>query len=496
MFRLAAIALFVAAAAGSAVAGERALLIGIDSYADSRLDVKSGTPAVNDVTAIRSLLMAKFGYASRDIRVLTNSAATAAAIRDGLADWLIAGSRVGDRIYIYFAGNGYFTPDLNGDEADGLEEGLVPFDARASEEGGKLAIDGLVSDDEIGAALKKLAGRHVTLVVDAGFSGRVTRTPTNAAQNVFYRAPAFPAASRAIVVEAKAAAQKQEGGWLDALPAGLDLSVWTAVSASQTALLDPLRPGFGGVFTSLYLEALKDGKADANGNGEISNPELLAYLVSGSKAYCSAHADICQMGLTPRLDPSSAHGHMAYQPVGHEKEPAKLSLDVLKDYLAVGNADNVTLSMTPRGPVHVGDKDIRFHILSPHDGFLVLLDLSDDGTLTQLFPNQFSRRKNAEGKIRAGAELMVPDDYYGMRFNATSATSGRIVAIVARRKVDWDKAVGTRAIEVIPRQQAVKTFLPQIAAALGNPVADDNPQDNTEATDWSVATIRYEIKPR
>ena len=85
MHRLAAIAFIIAMAAGGAMAGERALLIGIDSHADSRLNAKMGTPAVNDVTAIRSLLMAKFGYAARDIRVLTNGAATAAAIRDGLA---------------------------------------------------------------------------------------------------------------------------------------------------------------------------------------------------------------------------------------------------------------------------------------------------------------------------------------------------------------------------------------------------------------------------
>jgi len=496
MHRLAAIVLVLAMATASAMAGDRALLIGIDSYGDSRLDAKQGTPAVNDVTAIRSLLTAKLGYASRDIRVLTNGAATAAAIRGGLADWLIAGTRPGDRVYLYFAGYGYFTPDRNGDEADGLDEGLVPFDARASEAGGKLAIDGLVSDDEIAAALNKLAGRHVTLVFDAGFSGRVTRTPTNAAQNVFYRAPALPQASRAIVVEAKAAAHKQEGGWLDAFPADLDISAWSAVSTGQTALLDPVRPGFGGIFTSLYLEALRDGKADANGNGEISDPELLAYLSAGSKAYCSAHADVCQTGLAPRLDPPSAHGRMAYRPAGHKSEPGKLTIDVVKDYLAGANADSLALSMTPKGPVHVGDKDIRFHILSPHGGYLVLLDLGDDGTLTQLFPNQFSRRKNADGEIWAGAELMVPDDYYGLRFNATSATSGRIIAIVARRKVDWDKAVGTRAIEVIPRQQAVKTFLPEIAAALGNPQADADPRDNTEATDWSVATLRYEIKPR
>ncbi len=486
----------MAGAASGAVASDRALLIGIDSYADARLNAQQGTPAVNDVAAIRSLLTGKLGFAAADIRQLTNETATAAAIRDGLASWLIAGSKPGDRVYLYFAGNGYFTPDTKGTQADGLAEGLVPFDAKMSEADGKLAISGLVLGDEIGDALKEMTGRHVTLVVDAGFSGRVTRTATNDQQNVLFRAPPVAAANRAIVVEAKVAQQKQEGAFLHNLPAGLDLTVWEAVSASQTAMLDPLRSGFGGIFTSLYLEGLRDGKADANHNGQISNPELLAYVTDGSKAFCSSRPDVCQMGLTPRLEPASAFGLQAYVEGNKAVDKDKLSIDTVKDFLTKGNATDVVLTQTPPNPVHVGDKDIRFHILSKQDGFLVLLDLSDDGQLTQLFPNQFSRRKNADGEVRANAELMVPDDYYGMRFNATSATSGQIIAVVARHKVDWEKAVGTRAIEVIPRQEAVKTFLPEIAAALGNPVANADPQENTEPTDWSVATMRYEIKPR
>ena len=84
----------------------------------------------------------------------------------------------------------------------------MPFDARASEEGGKLAIDGLVSDDEIGATLQKLAGRQVRWCSMPVFRP-CTRTPTNAAQSVFYRAPAIAQASRAIVVEARAAARSR-----------------------------------------------------------------------------------------------------------------------------------------------------------------------------------------------------------------------------------------------------------------------------------------------
>jgi hypothetical protein len=499
LLALAAAAVAVAGAAssaGGAIAGKRALLIGIDKHADQRLDAKLGNPAANDVAAIKGLLTSKLGFADDDIRVLIDQAATAAAIREGLADWLIAGSKQGEKAYLYFAGNGYFTADASGDEADGLDEGLVPFDATVSEEGGKLAISGLVLDDEIGDALTALKGRQVTVIADAGFSGRVTREPTNEAQNALYRAPAPASATRAIVVEAKAAAQKSEGGYLDTVPDDVEVVAWTAVSASQTAMLDPLRSGSGGIFTSLYLEALRDGKADANGNGQISNPEVLAYIGDGAKAYCSSRTDVCQMGLTPRLEPPAAHGLVAFAAVAAKGDEHKLSLDTLKDFLSKGNEAGVGLSLTPEGELHVGDKDIRFHVRSPHDGFLVLLDLADDGQLTQLFPNQFSRKKNTDGKVGANAVLMVPDDYYGMRFNATTPNAGQIIAIVARRKVDWEKAVGTRAIEVIPRQEAVKSFLPQIAAALGNPVANSNPADNTEPMEWSVATMRYEIKPR
>jgi hypothetical protein len=152
--------------------------------------------------------------------------------------------------------------------------------------------------------------------------------------------------------------------------------------------------------------------------------------------------------------------------------------------------------MTPEGPITVGMRDMRFHVTSPHDGFLILLNLTDQGELIQLYPNQFSRKQDREGRIRAGAPLMVPDDFYGISFDATAPSAGQIIAVVAKRKIDWDKAVGTRAIAVIPREEAVQTFLPQIAAALGEPAATSSAQDNTEPMEWSVASLRYEIKPK
>ena len=86
----------------------------------------------------------------------------------------------------------------------------------------------------------------------------------------------------------------------------------------------------------------------------------------------------------------------------------------------------------------------------------------------------------------------MPDDYYGIHFNATSPTSGTLIALVTNEPIEMPATVKTRKIEVIPREEATKTFLPQVAAALDEPV-DTNADTATRAVDFSVATLRYEI---
>jgi hypothetical protein len=489
-----ALALPIAAAAPAAAA-DRALIVGLDRYADQRLNSKIGTPAANDAAAMRLLLTTKLGFTDKNVRILTDEAATADGIRQAIAEWLVAGSDAGERAYLYFGGLGYFAPDRSGEEADGLDEGLVPFDAKLSVADGKLSIDGLVTDDEIEALLEKLKDRSVTIVADAGFSGRVSRGNDEGAGADLLRAPPLPEATRAIAVEPKIVEQKSEGGFLEKLPESADVAVWTAVSASQAPLVDISDPKrAGGIFTRLYIEGI-EGKADRNGNGKISNPELLGFLTEDSEGHCKSHAAACEMGLTPRLDPGPAHA-LGVLPEAAPAKAETITPDALTDFLAKGNTLGISLRQSPEGPRTVGDKDIRFHVKSPHDGFLILFNLTDGGELIQLFPNQFSRKHNRDGRLRAGAELMVPDDYYGLRFDATAPTSGQLVAIVTRDKIDLGETVATRAIEVIPRQEAVETVLPQIAAALGEPAANSNPDVNTKSAEWSVATLRYEIKPR
>ena len=478
-----------------ASAADRALLVGVDRYQDPKLDLNKGSPARDDITNIATLLKTRLSYDAAAIKILTDQEATRDAILKTFREWLIEGSTEGSRVYFYYAGQGYFIKDTSGDEVDGLDEGIVPFDATtAPSSGTDLVINGLILDDELSALLGELKGRSVTLVMESDFSGRVTRDAKLAATQA--GGAARVVATRAIAIEPRAALQKSEGGFLDPVSPDIKYQLWSAVSASQSSLADQSGDKrTGAVFTRLYLEGALDGKADSNGNGTISNAELLAYITEGSKKLCEAQKDACEMGLTPRLEPAAALAGTFLAKPGSKPGELKIDVGTLTDFLGKGNTAGITLGMVPEGPIKVGQRDIRFRVTSPHDGFLLLLNLTDAGDLIVLYPNQFSRKNDAEGRILANRPLTVPDDYYGISFDADTASSGQIIAVVTRNRVEFAQAVGTRAIEIIPRQQATDQVLPKLAELLGKPELNADASANTAAIAYSVATMRYEIGP-
>jgi hypothetical protein len=476
-----------------AAAAQRALVIGIDRYTDQKLDI-GGSSSTNDVLAMLDLIKSNaYGYSEADILVLTDGDATRQAILDGIRTWLLDGTKPGDRILFYYSGLGHFEKDKSGDEPDGLDETLVPVDAVVVD-GDPPGVTGAILDDEMIAMFRRLAGRKGTILIDAGHSGLVSSGQSKRfkTDGGFRVASLGNTVTRSIVVEPAAKAQKTEGAPIetDGLPA--EIAVITATSGGQT----PIVEGDKGTFTEAVVAGLKEKEADTNKNGVVSNAEILDFARDKSKAACDAKEG-CELGLTPTLNASTS-GEAALAVEVEGESNGKLTPDKVLDFFAKGNTHGVILEQIPPSPVHVGAKNIRFKIVSPTEGNLILLDLSDDGTLTQLFPNGFVKGGGREGHILAGSPIVVPDDYYGISFNATSPTSGTLIAIVTNEPIELPKVVTasttakTRKIEVIPHEEATKEFLPAIAAALEAP-ADAGADTATRAVDWSVATLRYEI---
>lgn len=110
-----------------------------------------------------SEVLANAGYA---IDTLIDQGASRSAMLDGMRD-LLENAEYRDRIVITFSGHGTWTPDRDGDEADGRDEAICPNDFRSA---------GVITDDDLFAVFS-LAKRGVRIVfiADSCYSGTLQR---------------------------------------------------------------------------------------------------------------------------------------------------------------------------------------------------------------------------------------------------------------------------------------------------------------------------------
>lgn len=496
--------------AGMANAQDRALIVAIDRYADNRLADLPANLATNDSAVIEKLLTEQLGYKAEEIKVLRNEEATREAVLSAFERWLYPEGSASegknkdpakaDRSYFYYSGLGYYQVDRGGEEDDGMDEAFVPYDASVVAVGGPARITGMVTDDDIAEILRKFRNRHVTLVLDTSHSGLVTRSRNLAGRPLTrMRVPVIDGVVRRITEEGPLAAHKREGAFVDAEIPGGSLTVWSAASATQTALIAGEDDSPNGLFTLVYAEGIDTGIADTNSNGIVSNAELLTHVVRSSKAYCIAFRERCEMGLKPRLDPPRAYGESAW--VDRNKVPEwkerQLSRERLLDFVNGHRDITVEIAQSPMSPVHVGARDIRFSVRSRTAGYVVLLNLTENGELFQLYPNQYSGNgASPEARlIQANTPLVVPDESYGVTFNATVPVKGHIIAIVTSDPVGFDASVTDRVISSVSPGEAIDFYLARLSAALHSPINDTSVEADTDTARWSVQVLPYEILP-
>jgi len=129
-------------AAPRPVGRRRAVLVGINDYTASRLTARPRPPAppprdwpnlagtVNDVEALKEMLVLLYDFEERDIVTLTDQAATRSAILKTLEQHLAKPAAKDDVLLFYFAGHGSQVRNSFSDEPDKLDESLVPADSR------------------------------------------------------------------------------------------------------------------------------------------------------------------------------------------------------------------------------------------------------------------------------------------------------------------------------------------------------------------------------
>jgi metacaspase-1 len=154
---------------------KRALIVAISQYdpASSWKTIHS----TNDIPLVQGALQAQ-GF--QDIHVLRDSAAKAKGIQEAFQKYLIDPSRKGDIVVFHYSGHGQQITDDDGDEVDGYDEALVPYDAPMNPGPG---YDGSrhLRDDVLNDLLQKLRDQvkaedpddhgNVVVFLDSCFSG-------------------------------------------------------------------------------------------------------------------------------------------------------------------------------------------------------------------------------------------------------------------------------------------------------------------------------------
>lgn len=152
-----------------------AVIIAVGDY---QLDTGwSKISSINDVPLIKSPLLMQ-GFLEEDITVLADEGATKAKIITALES-LKTKIKPGDIVMIHYSGHGQQIFDDNSDEADGLDEALIPYDAWAKYNA-KYKGENHIRDDELNTfttSIRNNLGKtgQLLVILDSCHSGSTTR---------------------------------------------------------------------------------------------------------------------------------------------------------------------------------------------------------------------------------------------------------------------------------------------------------------------------------
>jgi len=480
---LAAAATLLLAGPADAAGKRRALLVGIGDYQV----IGDLAPKQPDIQAVERLLVDGWGFREDEIAVLYDAQATRANILASMRNWLVNSTGRGDWVVFYFSGHGSQVVDESGDEEDGYDETLCPWDTGS----GAGPNDTQITDDDVAQVLAQLGGREVTFILDSCHSGTISRSflPTDGAGQDLVRTPLWQPAGNAPPTQDAVRAYRGEEPFLRAEGAQ---AIWSAAAAYQYSWEQAGK----GIFTHAFVDGVLRGTADLNGNGKVTNAELLDWVRGQTQSYCSQNPD-CTLGFTPMLEAPSALLAAVVGPpgaVGPSPTPpaagAPVTVEQVTEIIPPDPDPYVTLEILPAPKVKLG-QEVQFKVTSGRSGWLVLLDVNAAGQVTQLFPNEISNRQQKNNRILASRPLLVPDAYYGVAFTATEPLGkGALIAISMEDEAVLADLLAEHAdLAAIADGQA---YLAELAKRLRQIWQADAAN---RALRWSMTEVTYEIVP-
>lgn len=154
-----------------------ALLVGVGQYPSNSgwLPLNSA----NDVALLQNALLQQ-GFPASGISTLQEEAATRQGILAAIRKKLIDRAQPGGMAVFHFSGHGQQVQDDNGDEVDGYDEAIAPYDSQRDFKPGIYTGQNHIRDEELGKLMAELRRKlgpsgHLLVLLDACHSGTGTR---------------------------------------------------------------------------------------------------------------------------------------------------------------------------------------------------------------------------------------------------------------------------------------------------------------------------------
>ncbi|NHE58981.1 caspase family protein [Cyclobacterium plantarum] len=242
-----------------------ALIVAVGDYDPST--GWSNLSSNKDVPLIKAALSMQGFDTVNNVRVIRDREATKEGIQDAVRKHLVANAKPGAVMVFHYSGHGQQVFDDNGDEKDGYDEALVPYDAPMVYSDASYRGEKHLRDDELGGLFIDVRERlgpsgDLIVVLDACHSGTATRglgkargtlvkmeppsyTPTAGDQTGWIAAENVAELSPMVVISAASAdqlnyeAQDENGEWVGSLSLAVSKTLSTLdADASYRGLFD------------------------------------------------------------------------------------------------------------------------------------------------------------------------------------------------------------------------------------------------------------------
>jgi hypothetical protein len=373
-----------------------------------------------------------------------------------------------DRVVFYFSGHGSNTPDLDGDESDGVDEVLVTHDVRRVRRDGRAALTGVVTDDKLSSLIAAIPSENVWIIVDACHSGTVSRGVTMdnltlGTDPVFVKSFTYTGMPEGKQFVFDREFQKDGESNFVSISAAADGE--KAIGTSS-----------GGVFTIGLTETIAD-VAKAGGVVTVNQ------LRDSTATYIRDHVDANRVH-NPQVNGSEALAGGTLEIVSATAENGPNRKRLIE--LVAEQQNEFTLESSKS--TYVVDDPVEFTLEIPIDGYLnvVTVDSRDDATV--LYPNQF----NPENTVKQGI-FRFPTDEASFTLPASEPLGPTLVAAFVTQDPinfytqtldDRDEHgnvnvtfttlshTATRAIRVAPRKTEMFAEMLELSVIQAQPTGD------------------------